>query len=34
MKPINVRTIYQPPSQSDFFEIIKTHFSQLNTNKN
>ena len=34
MKPIVVGIIYQPPSQSEFLEIINTHFSKLDTNNN
>ena len=34
MKPIVVRIIYHPPSQSEFLEIINTHFSKLDTNNN
>ena len=33
-KPIIVRNIYRPPSQSEFLEIINTHFSKLDTNNN
>ena len=33
-KPIVARIIYRPPSQSDFLEIINTHFSKLDTNNN
>ena len=33
-KPIVVVIIYQPPSQSEFLEIINTHFSKLDTNNN
>ena len=33
-KPIVVGTIYGPPSQSHFLEIIDTHFSKLDTNSN
>ena len=33
-KPIVARIIYQPPSQSEFLEIINTHFSKLDTNNN
>ena len=33
-KPIVVGTIYRPPSQSKFLEIINTHFSKLDTNNN
>ena len=33
-KPIVVGIIYQPPSQSEFLEIINTHFSKLDTNNN
>ena len=32
MKPMVVRIIYRPPSQSEFLEIINTHFSKLDTN--
>ena len=31
-KPIVVGIIYRPPSQSEFLEIINTHFSKLDTN--
>lgn len=34
MKPIVIGTIYQPRSQSDFLENIKTHFSKLDTKNN
>ena len=33
-KPIVVRIIYRPPSQSEFLEIIITHFSKLDTHNN
>ena len=33
-KPIIVGIIYRPPSQSEFLEIINTHFSKLDTNNN
>ena len=33
-KPIVVRIIYRPPSQSEFLEIINIHFSKLDTNNN
>ena len=33
-KPIVVGIIYRPPSQSEFLEIINTHFSKLDTNNN
>ena len=33
-KPIVVGIIYRPPSQSEFLEIINTHFNQLDTNNN
>ena len=33
-KPIVVGIICQPPSQSEFLEIINTHFSKLDTNNN
>ena len=33
-KPIVVKIIYWPPSQSEFLEIINTHFSKLDTNNN
>ena len=33
-KPMVFRIIYQPPSQSEFLEIINTHFSKLDTNNN
>ena len=33
-KPVVVRIIYRPPSQSEFLEIINTHFSKLDTNNN
>lgn len=33
-KPIAVRTIYRPPNQSNFLEIINTHFGKLDTNSN
>ena len=31
-KPIAVGVIYWPPSQSEFWEIVSTHFSKLDTN--
>ena len=31
-KPIVVGIIYRPPSQSEFLEIINTHFNTLDTN--
>ena len=34
MKPVVVGIIYRPPSQSDFLEIINTHFSKFDTNNN
>ena len=34
MKPIYDRIIYGPPGQSDFVEIINTHFGKLDTNNN
>ena len=33
-KPIIVGIIYRPPSQSEFLEIINTHFSKVDTNNN
>ena len=33
-KPIVVGIIYRSPSQSEFLEIINTHFSKLDTNNN
>ena len=33
-KPIVVGIIYRPPSQSEFSEIINTHFSKLDSNNN
>ena len=33
-KPIVVGIIYRPPCQSEFLEIINTHFSKLDTNNN
>ena len=33
-KPIVVGIIYRPPSQSEFLEIINTHFSKFDTNNN
>ena len=33
-KPIVVGIVYRPPSQSEFLEIINTHFSKLDTNNN
>ena len=33
-KPIVIGIVYRPPSQSDFLEIINTHFSKLDTNNN
>ena len=33
-KPIAVGTIYRPPNQSNFMEIINTHFGKLDTNSN
>ena len=32
MKPLVVGIIYRPPSQSDFLEIVNTHFSKQDTN--
>ena len=32
--PIDVRIVYRPPSQSEFLEIINTHFSKLDTSNN
>ena len=33
-KPIVVRIIYRPPSQSEFLKIININFSRLDTNNN
>ena len=33
-KPVVVGIIYRPPSQSEFLEIINTHFSKLDTSNN
>ena len=33
-KPIDVGITYRPPSQTEFLEIINTHFSKLDTNNN
>ena len=33
-RPIFVGIIYRPPTQSEFLEIINTHFSKLDTNNN
>ena len=33
-KPIVIGIIYWPPSQSEFLEIINTHFIKLDTNNN
>ena len=33
-KPLVVGIVYRPPSQSEFLEIISTHFSNLDTKNN
>ena len=33
-EPVVVGIIYRPPTQSEFLEIINTHFSKLHTNNN